>query len=140
MATRIWFWLPDDSSGTWVDLADLMIPYPRAAFLTPRAIRATMEGYRIADGWSILELQWDFARQEWLIELFGVNWVRGIVLYVDRSVRIEDAPIERGGPAIVTGQWRIRFRRPDLHEEGDWDMGVWRELNIQGIILRRISA
>lgn len=137
MAASRWLIRLPDEGGSMQDLmADLGIPYPRTVLQGPRAIRTTLEWTRIADGYPILIWAWDFAETEWLERLFGRDWIEGRAMFVDRTVRGVDIPLERGGGMTVSRTWRVRFRRPALHRDGRWDMGVWRELEIVGIILR----
>jgi len=137
METRWWIFLPDDATGSWRDLEeDLGIPYPRTQQLSPRAIRATVGWRRIADGYPILVWEWGFDRPEWLRTLFGGDWVEGKVLFVDRWVRGRNIPLDRGEITIPTRTMRVRFRRPALHRDVRWDMGVWTDVRVEGIILQ----
>lgn len=137
MASARWLIRLPDDGGTFRDLMeDLGIPYPRTVLQGPRAVRTTLEWTRIADGYPLLIWAWGFARTEWLETLFGRLWIEGTVMFVDRTVRGVEIPVERGAMTIPTRTWRVRFRRPALHRDGRWDMGVWRELEIAGVILR----
>lgn len=141
MAGTRWLMRLPDPDGPFRDLLeDLGIPYPRTVLVGPSAVRATAAWTRIADGFPVLRWEWSFARTEWLEALFGRDWIEGRAAWVDRTVRGLQIPIERGAIIVPERAWRVRFRRPALHRDARWDMGVWREVEVEGILLYEISS
>lgn len=124
----------DPATGAWLDLSAAGIPLPRVEYYPAREASDLPAGpFRV--GRPRLVLVWDFARPEWLVTMFGLEWMEGRTWTVQRALRLVNIPIFRRPNQTVVREFLVYVWRPEFHRDVEWDMGVWREVRVECPIL-----
>jgi len=137
-ALGIQSWEPDliirYPSGSYLSLNDAGIPLPRLIF---RAAREMEEppAPRTKVGRPRIFLEWDFARPEWLVRIFGKDWVSGYIWTVPLDLEAINPPVLRVPGRNVRLGASVLAWRPDFHRDVRWDMGVWRDVRVECVVL-----
>jgi len=130
--------LRDPVSGREISLAQSGIPLPRIEYYPAREV-AEGPSRPLRVGRPRLVLVWDFVKPEWLAAMFGTDWLEGRTWTVERVILAVNIPVFRvPGREVRKAFWCLVWR-PELGREGEWDMGVWRDVRVECPILQNLD-